>query len=82
MVEGGQKNNKTLIDFQTSETQTEPVLDEVFDWDLSGKKMIKLSWPEEPWYSGCRGHLQSKRIQVEYQHFPKISLLKHTNVKT
>ena len=38
VVEGGQKNNKTLIDFQTSETQTEPVLDEVFDWDLSGEK--------------------------------------------
>ena len=76
------KTKMPLLYFQTSETQTEPVLDEVFDWDLSGKKMIKLSWPEEPWSSGCRGHLQSKKIQVKYQHFPKISLLKHTNVKT
>jgi hypothetical protein len=28
--------------FQTTETQTDPVLEEVFDWDLSGSLLFLL----------------------------------------
>ena len=36
-----------MVIFQTSETQTDPVLDEVFDWDLSG------NFSSHQWFLVC-----------------------------